>query len=378
MLLVDITVSHCSLKKKMEDKVEEAVSRVQSAREKPLEIGRMVNLGLGRGVDATNHTPWLNKSSFQVRMITPYNIIGTDEGGILQTYVHEVFSIQTMQANLNASVPIDQQVSVNIDNELSQSSNIAKRSVGKKIITRTISFVADFDDFKMTGQENAVRRKSSIAGGGDNMSGATSTNPASLLTFEERLARWILERMSEEEVKGVKELKEQDDYSEVLATFLSNNHKDDDKMKIISNMCCQFVEHFCITHYASAITLGALQYRVMNEEEYQSLLRSKGSYGIEQMVTKEEIRLGKKKKSSELTKIGRIIGNKVKRGTADEAVVEIKLQPISALVKIKALKSKLQKAIKKYIDTRQHSKGQFTESYDTQSTLSYDNSIINY
>ncbi len=54
------------------------------------EMGRMIEMGLGRGVDATDASPWVSKSSFQVRRVTFDSVIGTEEGGALQSYEREI------------------------------------------------------------------------------------------------------------------------------------------------------------------------------------------------------------------------------------------------------------------------------------------------
>ena len=54
------------------------------------EMGRMIDMGLGRGVDATDASPWVSKSSFQVRDVTFDSVIGTEEGGALQSYEREI------------------------------------------------------------------------------------------------------------------------------------------------------------------------------------------------------------------------------------------------------------------------------------------------
>ena len=54
------------------------------------EMGRMIDMGLGRGVDATDPSPWVSKSSFQVRRVTFDSVIGTEEGGALQSYEREI------------------------------------------------------------------------------------------------------------------------------------------------------------------------------------------------------------------------------------------------------------------------------------------------
>ena len=54
------------------------------------EMGRMIDMGLGRGVDATDASPWVSKSPFQVRRVTLDSVIGTEEGGALQSYEQEI------------------------------------------------------------------------------------------------------------------------------------------------------------------------------------------------------------------------------------------------------------------------------------------------
>ena len=67
------------------------------------ELSRISELGLGRGVDATDPSPWSRKSSFQVRPVTSDRIITTNEGGALQTYEREIASVTTVQTSLKAS-----------------------------------------------------------------------------------------------------------------------------------------------------------------------------------------------------------------------------------------------------------------------------------
>jgi hypothetical protein len=340
------------------------------------EVRRMLDLGLGRGVDATNPSPWLNKSAFQVREVTPYNILGTEEGGVLQSYSHEMASTQSMQTKLSASVPVSQQVSVGVDAELSRSYSTSRRSVGKKIVTRSISYRADFDDltrYKPTmdpalqeyaggRRRSGVERRLSISRA---ISSSSSEEMSLVPTFEQRLASWILERMIEEEVPGAEELDTEDEESDptqALATFVAEWPSDSvaDVKRLVGQKCREFVKHFTITHYVSSIELGASRYRVMSEEEYQTQMGLKGSLGVEQMASaavEQKASFGRRRKSTEVTKIGHFEGNRVRRGTTDEAVVGVKFQPISALVSMRILRNKLQNAIRSYIDNQEHSRG---------------------
>ena len=56
------------------------------------EMEHFYNLGLGRGVDATNSLPWQNKRSFQVRSVKFEDIMGTEECGAYQNYTLTVAS----------------------------------------------------------------------------------------------------------------------------------------------------------------------------------------------------------------------------------------------------------------------------------------------
>lgn len=346
----------------------------------PEDLRRMVDLGLGRGVDATDPSPWLNKSAFQVREVTPHNILSTEEGGVLQSFGNKVASMQSMQTKLSTSVPASQQVSVGVDAELSRNYS-TNRSVGKKIITRSISYRADFDDIirrkSMTGPtpleypRDAVGRRRSgevverILSISRVVSSDSSDEPPSALTFEQRLARWIVERLVDEEVPGAEELnmdEEDEDPTQLLATFIAEWPPSTvaDVKKLLAHKCREFVNHFRITHYVSSIELGAAKYRVMSEEEYQTQVGLKGNLGVEQIVgaaVERKASFGRRTKSTEVTKIGHFEGNRVRRGTTDEAVVGVKFQPISALVKMRILQNKLQNAIQSYIDNQEHSKG---------------------
>ena len=68
------------------------------------DIGRCLDLGLGRGIDATNPKPWLNKTSFQVRRVVYDELIGTEEGGALNQYTNHVKSSVTLQKSMLSAV----------------------------------------------------------------------------------------------------------------------------------------------------------------------------------------------------------------------------------------------------------------------------------
>jgi hypothetical protein len=358
----------------------------------PGEIGRIVDLGLGRGVDITKRSPWLDKSSFQVRPVDLDNIIGTEEGGSLQNYEHEIVSIQEQQGELKASIAIPQSpVMIGVDAEQSRSHATTRRSVGKKVVNRTISFRADFHDApkSCTGDPRKAREEASLALGerrSASRGGLMVTPPLTLaneeallavqssptpclldegnMTFDERLCKWILERViHRSELRAMQSMMSTDKASpppsdipdttapiESLGKYIQVcSHE---QRKEVVKDCKDFVYHFRITHYVSAIELGAAEYRVMSEDEYKTRVGLGGSFGFEAVANaavKEKAEWKKTKRASDLKRIGLIKPDgTVERGSYGEAVVGIQVQPISSLVKIRYLQLALQQALLEY------------------------------
>ena len=347
------------------------------------EMGRMVDLGLGRGIDGTHPTPWLNKSSFQVRNCTLENVIGTEEGGALQSYDREVSSVSTQQSSLKSSVTVPQSpVTIGMDAEQSRSYTTTRKVVGKKVLNRTISFRADFEDLphhtravdaKLASVENLTE---SVYKTEEEMEKSAGDVQQSY-TFEERLSKWVIERILQRE--SIRELKLADEGKPIpkrkfqpggqnpvtdLAEFLHSSSVDERK-EIVSD-CADFVRYFRITHYVSAIELGAAQYRVFSENEYYTRVRATGTLGIEALasfVLSETFSKKTKKTSSDLKQIG-VIGNdcRVERGSYDEAVVGIHIQPISNLLRLRYLQLAMRKALLKYIEQQGDTSGRLIDS----------------
>ena len=348
------------------------------------EIQRVIDLGLGRGVDATNPKPWLNKSSFQVRRVAIENVIGTEEGGALQSYEREVTSVQTNQTDLKASVAIPQSpVTIGVDAEQSRSVSSRRRAVGQKVTNRTISFRADFEDApssSTTNPEHACREASIRRGCFSVMSESDETveDAESALTFEERLSRWIMQRVNQRremrvieenaagrpvESKAIERQDSVDSVSDLASVLYSASNEE---RKAILKDCRDFVHHFRITHYVCAIELGAAEYRVLTETEYYNRIGAAGSLGVESIgsaAIKETVSWKKTNKQSDLKRIGVIDDGFVARGTHDEAVVGVATQPISSLVRLRYLQLALRKALLDYIQEQGDSSGKDTCTY---------------
>ena len=255
---------------------------------KDAELQRFEDLGLGRGLNATDLTPWLNKSSFQVREVTSSNIIGTDEGGAVQSYETEVHSTFTLQSELQASIAIPQSpITIGVDAEQSRSVSSSRKSVGRKVLNRTISYRADFDDVPF--------RRVTSQNGSDNADGASAEAPTDIaqskMTFEERLCKWILRCIeADEEAKAVLEAalhghsrgNAADDLPRAFMYFPPGEKRR--KLRLaIEKACSDFANTFNITHYVSAVHLGAAEYSVFTEEEYHNEMKTKVSLGVDQI-----------------------------------------------------------------------------------------------
>ena len=328
--------------------------------------------------------------------------MGTEEGGILQSYVNEVVSVEEVQSMLSSSVPINSSVTIGVDAELSRSYSTSRKSMGKKLITRSVSFRPDFDaliehkavpivapptDLEPTSPQVELISPQAEPPAADDeeedpeevrAKGAEKVAPPEAVkvttlaaatssalvmpTFEQRLALWIMESLLDEEFAGVEPLSPNDDPIVVLANYaLKWQGERRDLRMLLKRKCREFVDHFNVTHYVSSIDLGAAQYQVLSEDQYQREVGIKNQLEILQIISlssQEKSRFSRSKKYSQTTEIGRFDGSTVHRGTTDEAVVSVKFEPISVLVKVKVLRIALQKAIKDYIDDQEFSRGE--------------------
>ena len=328
------------------------------------EIDRMIDLGLGRGIDSTDPKPWANKGAFQVRRVTAESVIGTEEGGALQGYEREVTSVTTHQTDLKTSVVVPQApVQVGIDAEQSRTVSSTRRTIGKKVVNRNISFLSDFEDVPYASTSHTA--VAYIRSTTDSKWSVQSD----CYTFEERLGRWIVQRMLYRQEQRAQEkvalgtdpgnpkfklniMQGNKDPLSVLSTFI--HVADTDERKEIVDDCYEFVNHFRITHYVSTIELGATEYCVMSEMEYTQKIKAGVKVGVDRIAkinSSHSSTWNRKRKSSNMKKIGSIGSDgRVGRGTYDEAVVGVKVQPISSLVKLPYLNLSLRKALLLYMD----------------------------
>uniref|UniRef100_A0A1X7V9S8 Uncharacterized protein n=1 Tax=Amphimedon queenslandica TaxID=400682 RepID=A0A1X7V9S8_AMPQE len=314
------------------------------------EIYRYVDLGLGCGVDGTSRKPWLNKTSFQARHVTFDNIIGRDEGGAMQGYEKEISSFQALQCEITTSIDRpNKPLTIGADSELSRSVNSSRRAIGRQIINRTISFKDDFVDAPHS--DETISEKT----GG-------SSDIQNHWNFEQRLAHWIIQRLKASwqqpqsvttSVSAVKLLPPLTLPTETVKgncpltdlLFVIEQHRKPDLQLIIKG-CEEFLDYFRVTHYVSAIELGAAEYQVFTEHEYQ--------YSDDVLAKMESYLSGKKHAPSKMMikRIGTFTSDKVEHGSYGEAVVNIAIKSILTLVKTDFLHEAMSTALLKYFDSQ--------------------------
>ena len=323
------------------------------------ELLRMIDFGLGRGIDATNPKPWANKSSYLVRPVIPESVLATEEGGSTQSYYREVWSSVHLKANLRASVnvpePSQAPVEIGADAEVSRNKTSELTTRGTKVVNRSVSFVSDYNDCSAGSCGKKQPEKPVTAEGGRGGEEASNADDSAesvasahrvLVSFEDRLCMWIVKKLEEKK-------KINDDES--LEDFINRARAEEKKLIILH--CTEFVRHYKITHYVSYIQLGALEYSVFSKEDYDSSFGGGGNVGFDKIATLSVSGSRSSKKSwktSHERMIGKITDSKVIRGSHDEAVVGVKVQPLFILVKkFPYLQFALQWSINRYIEEHQ-------------------------
>jgi len=300
------------------------------------EVERLVSMGLGRGVNATDLKPYLNKSSFQVRHVTFENIVGTEENGTRRSYENTVSSSSAIQTAMKASATAMQPVTLGVDAEFSRGKKHNRKSRGVKVLNRTVSFKEDFKE-----------KGASIAEPGEIWELGSDS------TFEERFSHWILEQMQHKEIP-VPET--HGNPIQILKAMIKDSSGEELK-KIVSMLemeCLAFVCRHRITHYVSKLELGASSYQVVKEEEYTVKAKAGTNVGVTQAASVQAFVSVDKKNSSKSVsqlQIGLILeSGGVQRRSQHEAVIGVQVKPISHLITIPLVYRAFKKAVDDFIE----------------------------
>jgi hypothetical protein len=353
-------------------------------------VQRFTDLGLGRGIDATRNKPWIDKPSVQIRPLVFNRLIGTEEGGSVVAYESDVSSVQTLQLSMKQSVtaPTSVPVKIGLDGESSRSVSTSRRVVGRRVLNRTISFKEEFDEVPYVRTPLADREI--MPANSDDLDGKERLPEPEEhrdLTFEEKLINWILyhiihdpdpRRKKLEQFEGKdlhsrwEELKKVmsavDAFEKWFETFPAKGETRggltyNTLVHWLFELCLSFINYFSVTHYVSAIKLGAIEYSVMSEEQYLTAVSQAGTFGLDSIVSfvfKAAASVKKTNKHSQLRRVGLIKNPEggeyyVPRGTYAEAVIGCEVKPIHNLIKHTQLRRILQLAVSKFIDRQRDS-----------------------
>ena len=324
-------------------------------------------LGLGRGVNVTHPDMWKTKTSCLVRQVCPSlkNIIGTQECGIRECYEKEVSTFSSHQQKLRLSLDSPAApVKLGMDEQYSRSSSATKLIKGEKIETRTISFKTHFDEVPLY----------------NTIDTATIDPPTSFLpaesdySFEEDMASWFLKRMDDREKKVSSKDNSTDSEStekppdkchghvqvKQLAARLRGLAAESEKKPTtcfewqdqMLEDCKTLVEYLDITHYVSAIKLGACRFHEVSTKTEQKAIgagttvtaASLAKGGLSGHFSKQFASRFEQKQE-----IGRMKDEKV----LSEAVIGFEIQPLYKLMRIQYIQMLLRKAVMDYIRNKE-------------------------
>ena len=343
---------------------------------------RWALLGLGRGVDITKPTPWMDKTSFQVRAVCIHDLIVTDEGRLLKGYSDVVNNSTTIHSQVRAGVKApDVPLAIGVDTEYTRTDCSSKHVVGLKVKNRTISFRVDFDDLPksfVTEVEEAKEKMRQMdksrfesdpspQASADEATAVDGSQPKPEdIPFESRLCKWLLDCL---EHRGIK-TKGKTLY-QLLFTKTEGKGgpspiiDSDEKTRELEEDITHFVQFLGVTHYVSAIELGGLHFSILTEKEYEKKVSASGNASLNSQlyggikVSANQSQLRKfKSRHTERKMIGRITKTDEKEVVeeTDEAVIGCQIRPISSLVRNPYLQLAVKNSIKKYTQTKISSK----------------------
>eukprot|EP00731_Ephydatia_muelleri_P023581 Em0015g1164a len=291
------------------------------------QLKRFEEFGLGRGVDATDPTPFVNKKPFQVRPICENAIICTDEGGALRSIIQKIESSQLTQ--INASLTIPKPIEIDAPAEYSRSIMQKGHVLGRKVVTRTVAFRKDRLDPSATGFEKFL--KETFIADGDKL----------VVADGDKLAVADGDKLAETESK--KSCPE-------LLKFIETFAPSADARRILSLL--EFITEYGITHYVSKIHLGAAEYRTMSETHYSRFVSGKQHLGWEKIaelaVEKFNQKVEKTTHLDEVKRIGYMDDSFVVKKDEHEGVVDVQLESIANLIRDEKLKKDVSAALNIY------------------------------
>ena len=323
------------------------------------EIKRYHELGLGRGIDVTDPEMWKNKSSMLVREVSD-NIIVTNECGRKEAYTRSVSSVDMQQQQIQLSLDDpSSRFKIGMDAQHSQSTRTSKIVSGTKWETQAISFKSDFHDVPLYASLSDL---------------SLDVPESSHYAFEEDLCSWILKRIQllhkkkdssdDSNDHEASHSRPVEDLVVILKLLISaevsfGDDKEWDERKNIAcislflrDSCKEFLTNLGVTHYVSAIKLGAMKYRAVTVKSNRKTFGAEAEVGIGSTATgtvSERVMRGLFRQEEQERHIGKIGDDDT---VEEEAVIAFQIQPIDTLVRVQFIQVALRQAIKEYVQSK--------------------------
>ena len=289
--------------------------------DRPDELERISELGLGKAIDATLSNPWANKKAYEAREVKLQDLVVTNEGNRIKRFAEEIESYYEVQGHIEQTVKIpDKPIDISIAAESHRSHSQSYSMKGTIIHTRTISFEIG---------AAAPCGVDAVDGGDKTLDVVVDTRSK----FEKRLHQWVKAKSDESDLEADQEY--------------------DDKTNAY---CREFLESLGgATHYVSSITLGAMSYKVKTSSSSTTQVSQQTSVKVPRVggpTTSTTVKTGSSRKRSDEQEIGQIPEDGViKVRSPAEAVIRYSFTPLTNLVSNVELRAHLQRAIQQYLES---------------------------
>ena len=320
----------------------DTASQTMDTASQSLDPARCQSLGLGRGLNVTDTHMWRNKSSLQMCEVQAElnNVTLTEESGDKEEYEEEVATISMEQQKIALSLDDPtSHVKIGMDAQQIRTASETVSISGIRVKTRTIAFTATFSDIPRFSHK--PKELLSVKADG-----------RMYTQFEDNISTWIYDRVLDRyPAEYSKHEQSTDSIPQQLLEYIEKAN--DEGKKGIFDDCKAFVQNFGLTHYVSAVELGAIEYQVVTSSLQKTKRKIGAEIGASQFASgklsasKEKVQVHK---SRIARMIGRIMDNgRVTRNSEDEAVIGFQIRPIYELVHNHILQTALQRAVQSYI-----------------------------
>ena len=326
------------------------------------EVKRYHEFGLGRGINVTDPEMWKNKSSMLVREVSD-NIIITNECCRKEAYTKVVSSVEAQQQQIQLSLDDpSSRFKIGMDAQHSQSTSSSKIVSGTKWETQAISFKSDFSDVPLYASLGNVSLE--VPSDIDSLDFAFERNFCSWIL--KRIQLWIAKRKpSSNDPKDTmatpSAVRQLADTLKVLISMKISGIEDEECVKkkniecislLLRNSCKEFLTNLGVTHYVSAIKLGAMKYRAVTVDSNRKTFGGKAEVGISSTAkgtVSERVMRGLFRKEEHERHIGKLGDDDT---VEEEAVIAFQIQPIDTLVRVQFIQVALRQAIKEYVQSK--------------------------